>query len=490
MRRAARENADIEHIEYDVTCKSGEVRKLVISGTTIGDDVLATFFDITERKRVEEALRASEAELHDQYFTQAAINTILSESLEDIPLELMLQKTLNMILTIPWLSFGSRGSIHLAENSSGVLVMKAQYNLPEEVKTLCAHIPFGKCLCGRAAKTQKIQFADHIDERHDICYEGIEPHGHYVVPILFGGRTLGVIVVYLKEDHIRNQQEEDFLRAVADTLAGIIARKKAEDEQEKLHAQLLQALKMEAVGQLAGGIAHDFNNILTGIIGYSHILKTNMKEDDPLRTYPDHLLTLSERAANLTQSLLAFSRKQVMNPRPINLNEAIRTVEKLLFRIIGEDIRLKTVFSENDLIVMADTGQMEQVLMNLATNARDAMQTGGLLRIRTEQVDIEDEFIREHGFGEEGRYALISVTDTGTGMDKETREKIYEPFFTTKEIGKGTGLGLAMVYGIVKQHNGYINVYSESGEGTTFRIYLPLIQAKAEEIKPDSNTPP
>ena len=256
-------------------------------------------------------------------------------------------------------------------------------------------------------------------------------------------------------------------------------------ERRKLETQLLQAQKMEAVGQLAGGIAHDFNNILTAMIGYGHLLKMKLKEEDPLRSYADHILSLSDRAANLTQSLLAFSRKQIMNPRPVNLNEIIKRIDHLLSRIIGEDIQLQTMLSEKDLIVMADPGQIEQVLMNLATNARDAMPEGGLLTIGTETVAIDHEFIKEHGFGKEGEYALISLTDTGAGMDRETREKIFEPFFTTKEVGKGTGLGLSMVYGIIKQHEGYINVYSEPGRGTTFRIYLPLIEAKAEEIKPE-----
>jgi signal transduction histidine kinase/CheY-like chemotaxis protein len=262
-------------------------------------------------------------------------------------------------------------------------------------------------------------------------------------------------------------------------------RSQTEDEKEKLHAQLLQSQKMEAVGQLAGGISHDFNNILTAITGYAHIMKMKMNEDDPLRKYTDHLLSLSDRAANLIQSLLAFSRKQVTNPRPVNINEVIRTVEKLLLRLIGEDIRVERELTENNLIVMADVGQLEQVLMNLATNALDAMPAGGLLSIRTEMSDIDHEFIKEHGFGEEAQYALISVTDTGAGMDRETSRKIFEPFFTTKEVGKGTGLGLAMAYGIIKQHNGYIYVYSEPGQGTTFKIYLPLTQATTEELTPE-----
>ncbi|MFA6053961.1 MAG: response regulator [Thermodesulfovibrionales bacterium] len=457
------------------------------TGKIVGASTIA--HDITERKESEKALSALEAELRDNYFTQSALNMILSESLENISLEELLQKALNMILSIPGLSFEPIGNVYLVEDEPGILVMKAQSNLSGPVKKLCRHIPFGKCLCGLAAQTRQIQSADHIDERHETCYEGMSPHGHYAVPILFGGRTLGVINIYLKEGVGRNQKEEDFLYSIANTLSGIIVRRQVEYERERLLTQLLQAQKMEAVGQLAGGISHDFNNILTAMIGYGHLLKMKMKDDDPLRTYADNILSLSDKAANLTQSLLAFSRKRIMNPCPANLNEIIVRIDYLLSRIIGEDIHLQTMLSEEDLIVMADSGQIEQVLMNLATNARDAMPEGGFLSIGTEKIAIDNEFITEHGFGNEGEYALISLTDTGVGMDRETREKIFEPFFTTKEVGKGTGLGLSMVYGIIKQHEGFINVYSEPGMGTTFRIYLPLIEAKVEQIKPEAIQP-
>ncbi|MCG2723061.1 MAG: PAS domain S-box protein [Thermodesulfovibrionales bacterium] len=255
-------------------------------------------------------------------------------------------------------------------------------------------------------------------------------------------------------------------------------------ERKKLEEQLLQAQKMEAVGQLAGGIAHDFNNILTVIIGFGTLLKAEISRDDPLRTNVTQILHASERAASLTQALLAFSRKQIINPKIVNLNEIIAALKKLLSRIIGEDIELATFLADEALMVMADSTHMEQVLMNLTTNARDAMPDGGSLTIRTELMQFDHEYIKAHGYGIPGPYALISVEDTGQGMDVETREKIFEPFFTTKEMGKGTGLGLAMVYGIIKQHDGYINVYSEPGKGTTFKIYLPLIKSGVEEEKP------
>ena len=249
------------------------------------------------------------------------------------------------------------------------------------------------------------------------------------------------------------------------------------EEKKSLQAQLLHAQKMEAVGTLAGGIAHDFNNILTAIIGYGNVMRMRLKGDDPHREYLDQILSASERAANLTRSLLAFSRKQVINTRPVNLNEIIRIIQKLLARLIGEDIELRVALSESDPVVMADSGQLEQVLMNLATNARDAMPGGGCFAVTTEVVTVDEQYASLHGYGEAGRYAVITVSDTGVGMAEETRARIFEPFFTTKEMGKGTGLGLSIVYGIVKAQRGYVNCYSEPGKGTTFKIYLPLTSA-------------
>ena len=254
-------------------------------------------------------------------------------------------------------------------------------------------------------------------------------------------------------------------------------------QQKKIEEQLLQAQKMEAIGQLAGGIAHDFNNLLTAIIGYGHLLKNDARHDSLLSSYVGHILTAADRAAILTNDLLTFSRKQIMNPQPVNLNRIIKDMENLLSRVIGEDIELSTVLTDADLTIMADSTQIDQILMNLATNAQDAMPKGGQLLIRTARLELDSEYVETYGYGRPGSYAVLSVEDTGTGMDEKTKERIFEPFFTTKEVGKGTGLGLSMVYGIIKQHDGYINVYSEPGRGTTFRILLPLIQSKIEEIK-------
>ncbi len=261
-------------------------------------------------------------------------------------------------------------------------------------------------------------------------------------------------------------------------------------ERKKLEEQLRQAQKMEAVGQLAGGIAHDFNNILTAIIGYGNITIMKMPDGDPLRAYIGQMISAADRAAALTKSLLAFSRKQIINPEPVKVNVIIERVEKLLHRIIGEDIELKTDLTGKDTTVLADSGQIEQVLINLAMNARDAMPGGGNLSIETGLAEIDDRYIKSHGYGNKGEYVLISVSDSGEGMDEKTRERIFEPFFTTKEVGKGTGLGLAIVYGSIKQHNGYINVYSEPGRGTTFSIYLPLLKAGVRSATAGKPAPP
>ena len=274
-----------------------------------------------------------------------------------------------------------------------------------------------------------------------------------------------------------------FLRDPETRPVGILGVTRDITERKKLEDQLRHSQKMEAVGTLTRGIAHDFNNILTTIINCGNILQIKMDKDEPLRTHVSQILASSERAANLIQSLLSFSRKYIIRLKPVNPNEIVERVEKLLSRIIGEEIELRIKLTDEDLFVMADPGQIEQVLINLCTNAKDALPEGGLLTISTELVELDNGFIKAHGYGKPGLYALISAADSGTGMDEKTQERIFEPFFTTKEVGKGTGLGLSIVYGIVKQHNGFVTVYSEPGRGTTFKIYLPLTKSRGEGTK-------
>jgi signal transduction histidine kinase/DNA-binding response OmpR family regulator len=247
--------------------------------------------------------------------------------------------------------------------------------------------------------------------------------------------------------------------------------------------QFLQAQKMEAVGRLAGGIAHDFNNFLTAINGYSDLMISRLKEADPLRSEAEEIRKAGKRAATLTRQLLAFSRKQVLQPKVLDLNSIIAGIGSMLMRLIGEDIELVTFPGEGLGSVKADPCQIEQIIMNLAINSRDAMPEGGKLTLETSNLEIAGTYIRERATVNAGRYVVLAVSDTGCGMDDATKSRLFEPFFTTKEIGKGTGLGLATVYGIVKQSGGYIWCYSEVRRGTCFKIYLPRVDEKAEAIK-------
>ena len=254
-------------------------------------------------------------------------------------------------------------------------------------------------------------------------------------------------------------------------------------DHQKLESQLRHAQKMEAVGTLAGGIAHDFNNILNVIMGYGAMVADTLEAGSPAKEDMNEVLIAADRAADLTRRLLIFSRKDVVNIMPIDINEIILGLKKMLARIIRESIEFTIELSDMPLTVLADAGQIEQVLINLAVNSKDAMQEGGRLTISTGLEELDDEYDAAQGDRKPGRYALITVADTGQGMDAETRKKIFEPFFTTKEIGKGTGLGLAISYGIIKQHGGYTNVYSEPGQGTVFKIYLPLSEEAASPDK-------
>ncbi|MCJ7603786.1 MAG: response regulator [Desulfobulbaceae bacterium] len=273
------------------------------------------------------------------------------------------------------------------------------------------------------------------------------------------------------------------MKDASDKIVSVIETVRDVTEKKHLEEQLQHAQKMESIGHLASGVAHDFNNFLTAIIGCATLLDMKLAEGSPLREYTNAILSTSERAAQLTKSLLSFSRKQAINPVRVNLNELLTVIWKLLLKLAGEDIKLNLTLSEQVLTIMADSGQIIQVVMNLVTNARDAMPDMGTLTICTESAHLDEEFVQMYGYGEPGSYALLSVTDTGVGMDEKVRKRIFEPFFTTKEEGMGTGLGLSIVFGIIKQHNGYIHVYSEPGRGTTFKIYLPLLTAGAAEEK-------
>jgi len=283
-------------------------------------------------------------------------------------------------------------------------------------------------------------------------------------------------------DITRRKRVEEELRKYRDHLEELVQERT--EELSLLNEQLRQSQKLEAVGLLAGGIAHDFSNILATIKGSIYLIQKKRQEDDFIMKYAGQVLLSVEKATNLSQSLLSFSRRQTITLKPVSLNEIIRRIARLLSQVIGEDIEITMSLTAVEPTIMADSNQIEQVLMNMATNARDAMPEGGKLAIRTDVAEMDEGFRKRHGYGLTGRYALLTVSDEGTGMPEDVQDKIFEPFFTTKDLGKGSGLGLAVTYGIVKQHNGFIWVESNVGRGTTFRIYIPL--ERGDAVRPVS----
>ncbi len=275
--------------------------------------------------------------------------------------------------------------------------------------------------------------------------------------------------------------EEDKKKKAIIFVEDITERTYAEKEQQKLHAQLVQAQKMESIGRLAGGVAHDFNNILSAIIGYSELAMMEIPDDHQAYEDMQAIRDSGEKAAALTRQLLAFSRKQIMEMKVFNPNSLIDNMANMLQRLIGEDIVLDINTRKSTSNIFGDQSQMEQLIMNLAVNARDAMPDGGHFIVETENINIDEEFIAKHEGMELGSYVMLAVSDTGEGIKAELQEKIFDPFFTTKELGKGTGLGLAMVYGIVKQHKGFIYLYSEIDKGTTFKIFLPIAEREPNQ---------
>jgi signal transduction histidine kinase/CheY-like chemotaxis protein len=293
------------------------------------------------------------------------------------------------------------------------------------------------------------------------------------------GRTLKIRHIELFSDLIELDGASCLLSIARDTTESL-----------KLEAQFRQAQKMDAIGRLAGGVAHDFNNMLAVIVGYIQLLQDCVGPNDSAQKHIEQIRKACERAAGLTRQLLGFSRKQVVQPRVLNLNVVVNNLSKMLLRMIGEDITLSMVPGIPLGSIKADLGQIEQVLMNLIINARDAMPQGGRIVIETRDAELQEDQAQYKPVVVSGSYVMLSVSDTGTGMDGPTMARIFEPFFTTKGAGKGTGLGLSMVYGIVKQSNGYIWVTSEPGKGATFKLYFPRVSEEAEPIIPRRFDPP
>jgi signal transduction histidine kinase/DNA-binding response OmpR family regulator len=316
-------------------------------------------------------------------------------------------------------------------------------------------------------------------------FEELGIHSFLVVPIFVGQEWWGQVgFVECQNEREWFAAEIDAVKVAVGTLGAAIQRQRTKEALQKSEEQLQQSQKMEAIGTLAGGVAHDFNNLLTVILGNTQLALRSLQNDDPIKRRLVEIEKAGNRATSLTRQLLAFGRRQRLERMTLNLNEVIADLMKMVQRIIGEDIEV-AVKSEPELSpVFADPAQIEQVIMNLAVNARDAMPQGGQLAIETFNYEFEETQRRKYEYIQPGKYVVMMISDTGTGMDPEIKARIFEPFFTTKDIGRGTGLGLAMVYGIIKQHEGYIHVDSEAGHGATFKVYLPVAtKVVAEETQ-------
>jgi PAS domain S-box-containing protein len=416
---------EVEAIRKDGTRIPVEVSSRLIyrGGRPIG--VQGTVRDISERKRAEEILKASEQRYRD-----------LVENANDIIF------TCDMLGNITSLNrAGERVTGYTADEALKMNI--AQAVSPDDIAKV-RHMLSRK----RVADVATVYDLELITKS--------------------GGRA----AVEISSKAIVKDGEPIGVQGIA---RDITDRKRMEDDLRSSQAQLQQSQRLEAVGQLAGGVAHDFNNLLTAIIGYSDFAMRKMRANNPIRRDLEEIKKAANRAATLTRQLLAFSRKQILKPEVLDLNLVVGDMHKMLQRLIGEDIILVTTLASQPDPVKADRGQLEQIIMNLVVNARDAMPFGGSVTIETANVVFNDAYATDHVPVQPGNYVMLAVSDNGLGMDASTQLHIFEPFFTTKELGKGTGLGLSTVYGIVKQSGGFIWVYSELNVGTTFKIYLPSL---------------
>jgi PAS domain S-box-containing protein len=422
--------------------------------TSEGLFVMADIRDISERKRSEEEIKRG-------YYFQTAISSILQISLDPLPLEKQLDRILDTILSLPFLAVQSMGCIYLVGDEPDVLVMKVQRGLPESIQSACAKVSFGRCLCGMSAATREIIFEDSTLELKE--FDDLSPHGHYCVPIMSGDDVLGVMNLYVEKGHRHLQEEEELLMSVAKTLAGIIKRRKAEQEREKLREQLIQAEKLSALGRLTANVAHEIRNPLTSIGGYARRFEKKLPAASKEREYAGTIISEVARLEKILRSVLTFSRGAELNLRLEDINTIIE--ESLIsFDLLCRERLISIEKSLSNVPpVMVDRGRIREVIQNLLSNAIDSMPKGGTLT-----VTAKEEVIHERPF------LSVTITDTGEGIPEDKLRMIFEPFFSTKVLTQGTGLGLAICKKIIEDHGGSIGVESRAGKGSAFSFSLPL----------------
>ena len=475
--------------EFTVRSKDGESFPALVTNSPIYDEngrligIVGISNDISEQKRAETAIVEANERAIREY------NSLL-QRLSNLGQTVGIARDLNAIFAAI-LDFTRASApcsaliISLIDNpKKRRKIIYCWYNGGEMDVTDLEFVPLGEGIVGQAVKSGDVvinnDYLNALQQKGRIVNLGFdederEPQSVIIVPMWIKGSSIGVIEVQSYEPAAYRQEHATAMSMAGSIIANAIENVRLIELERRREEHLRQSQKLESVGRLAGGIAHDFNNMLTAINGYSSLTLRRMSDDDPLRQNIEEIRKAGERSANLTRQLLAFSRRQVLKPKVVDINQTVDDITLMLKRLIGEDVQLVTVLSPEIGQVKVDPGQLSQVIMNLAVNARDAMPDGGTLTIDTSNIYLDEEYAASHVPTQAGHYVMLSVSDTGAGIDPATLEHIFEPFFTTKDIGKGTGLGLATVYGIVKQSGGYIWVDSESKQGATFKIYLPRI---------------
>jgi PAS domain S-box-containing protein len=498
----AQESAGGSIKRYEASCvsKSGVVIPVMVSRSLLEDKFglvlgfVIVLQDITRRKQAEDTIRHN-------YILQQVINLVLELSLRPVSMDTLAAECLDLIISVPKLHTEKKGSIHLVGDEPEVLIMKAQRGLSKEILDSCAVLPFGKCLCGRAALKREIIFDDHVGDDHEIRFDGMTPHGHYCAPIISGDRVLGVINLYVRAGHVKTDSETHFLSSIANALAGVIERKQAESELLKARdnlerkaaelektnselkettGQLVQSGKLSALGELTAGVAHELNQPLNGIkiICQSILRDIEKGRHDEAELCDDlkQIVGQVNKMAEIIDHMRIFTRRsEGMLTEMLDINKVVRSP----FIFLGQQLKNNNIevvleLAEGLPQVKGDAIRLEQVFMNLITNAKNAMEKIGdrprRLTIRTLSCDGSAGL--QAGL-QDGAGVCVEFQDNGSGIPTDLIEKIFQPFFTTNEPGKGTGLGLSLSNKIVQEHGGRVLVESEAGVGTLFRVLLP-----------------